>query len=93
MSVLDCIVTISFGVHLVLWFLSCFLKCGCVYVWVFRFLYGLYCIFCIVSYMYIYSYLLCRYLEQGLLPTSENSSAVNNNNNNNNNNKLSTVDL
>jgi len=41
--------------------------------------------FCIVSFMYIYSYLLLMY---GLLPPSENSKAVNNNNNNNNNNAV-----
>ena len=49
-----------------------------------------FCIVCtvfffIVSFMYIYPYLL---LVQGLLPHTENSIAANNNNNNNNNNNL-----
>jgi hypothetical protein len=51
--------------------------CTCIYCFVLFVL-----CFCIVSFMYIYSYLL---LVPGLLPPSENSIAVNNNNNNNNN--------
>jgi hypothetical protein len=75
-----------------------FVMCGCVYVWVFDncmgvlvirvlvftvFLCWLYSVVCIVSFMYIYTYLL---LVQGLLPPYEDSIAINNNNNNNNNN-------
>ena len=62
-------------VYLVLWIfltctvfvLTCFVMCGCVYVWVFGNMYNcvycvLYCfyyVFCIVFFMYIYSYLFC----------------------------------
>ena len=69
LRVLDCIVTISFGVYLVLW-LFCFVMCGCVCVCgcfgnmctcIYCVLYCLYCVFCIVSFMYIYSYLFCLY--------------------------------
>jgi hypothetical protein len=64
-----------------------FVMCGCfgnVYLDILRFVLFVLC-FCIVLFMYIYSYLL---LVQRLLPTSENSIAVNNNNNNNDNNKF-----
>jgi hypothetical protein len=47
--------------------------CTCIY-----YVYLCLLCFCIVSFMYIYSYLLLMY---GLLPPSENSIAVNNNDN------------
>ena len=54
--------------------------------WVFWQYVNLYLLcFCIVSFMYIYSYFL---LVQGLLPPSGKSIAVNNNSNNNNNNNI-----
>jgi hypothetical protein len=72
--------------------LTCFVTCACVYVCVCVCVFCNVCVFwqyvklyllcfCIVSFMYIYSYLLLVY---GLLPPGENSTAVNNNNNNNN---------
>jgi len=60
--VLTCIVVV----------LTCFVMCVCVgfvicgsfgniYSCIYRVLYHLYCVFSIVSFMYIYSYLLCLY--------------------------------
>ena len=63
-----------------------FLMCGCVYVWVLQCVGVLvicvlvFTVFCIDSFVYIYSYLLLVY---GLLPPSDNSIAVNTDNNNN----------
>ena len=53
--------------------------CTCIYLHLLCFVLFVLCI-SIVSFMYIYSYLL---LESGILPPSENSITVNNNNNNN----------
>ena len=51
-----------------------------------------YCVFGIVSFIYIYSYLFSVPV-QGLLPSSDNSTAGSNNNNNNNNNNSKYKDL
>ena len=66
LRVLDCIVTVLFGVYLVLRLfelVSCCVGVGvsvvCVLIFT-VFLYCLYC-FCIVSFMCIYSYLFCLY--------------------------------
>jgi hypothetical protein len=75
LRVLDCTVTILFGI-MYLWFFKLFgyvwvcvcvgfETCGCVYVWAFL-MCGCFdnmctcidCVFCFVSFMYIYSYLL-----------------------------------
>ena len=44
-----------------------FVMCGCfgnMCTCIYCVLYGLYCVFCIVSFMYIYSYLFCLYLRK-----------------------------
>ena len=72
--------------------LTCFVMCRCVCVcecfgnvWtcIYCVLYCLYCVvlcFCIISFMYIYSYLFCLHLVWGVLPPSENSIAINSSN-------------
>jgi hypothetical protein len=68
-----------------------FVMCGCVYVWVFVMCVSfgnmcdcIYCVFYIVSFMYMISYFF------SVLQPSDNSIAVSNSNNNNNNNKITT---
>jgi len=81
--------------------LTCFVMCGCDYVWLFSNMYActsIYCVlhslYCVFLYCFVYVYLflfVLSVLVYGLLPPSDNSMAVSssssssNNNNNNNN--------
>jgi len=52
------------GISCTVFVFNCFVICGCfskMYTCIYCVLYRLYCVFCIVSFMYIYSYLFCLY--------------------------------
>jgi hypothetical protein len=77
--------------------LTCFVMCGCVYVWVLEcvgvlvicvLVFAVFCIVCTVFFvLFVYIYFFLFVLS--VLPPSDNSIAVCNNNNNNNNNNIS----